>query len=302
MTSASSVIPVFLDELRLARKSPHTVKTYAQGLKLFLEIAGKNDELSEENFIKFLRKTGKIHPSTQAVYRVALSRLYEYHSPGIPLKLLIERYGQKKPKRFIVYTDSTEEAIEKVLAYADSLRGDLLALRDRAFILTLPDTGLRISEACSLLRGDIDYDRKRALIIGKGDKPGIVRFSDQSIDAIRLYLSARAELDGKSGKPLEKLPLFARHDRGAGKKVKPVEAGGMWAALCIRFKEAGIGPGILSPHKFRHYFVTMILRETGNIAKAQELARHEDINTTRGYSHLSETELDQVYDEIFNKR
>lgn len=299
--SASAVIPQFLDDIRRIR-SENTAKTYDQALRRFRKIIGKNDELSEENFIKFLKRTGSGYKSSShSTYRVAVSRLYQYHAPGIPVKLLIERHGKRRQKRFIPYTDETEEALEKLIGYASDLRGDFPSLRDRAFILTLPDTGLRISEACSLTRGSLDFQRKRALIQGKGDKPGIVRFSDRALSAIRDYLSARAELDGKSGKPLASLPLFARHDPGAGKKVKPIRSGGMWLALTKRMKEAGIDEGAVTPHKFRHYFVTHILRSTnGNLAQAAHLARHEDTNTTKKYDHLSESELDRTYEEIFN--
>jgi integrase/recombinase XerC len=297
MTSASAVISQFLDDLRLAKKSPNTIKTYQQGLRLFLEIVGKNDELSEKNFIKFLQRTADYKSSSHSTYRVAVSRLYEYFSPDVPTRRLIDRYGRRREKRFITYK---EEALEDLLSYMETLRWDLRALRDRALILTLADTGLRISEACSLSRGDLDFRKKRALIVGKGDKPGIIRFSPRSLDAIRLYLASRSYIDGKSGKALESLPLFARHDPGAGGKIKKLRSGGAWGAIRSRAKEAGIEEGVVTPHKFRHYFVTRILRATnGNLAKAAELARHEDPNTTKRYGHLSEGELDRTYEEIF---
>jgi site-specific recombinase XerD len=302
MIPASSAIPAFLDELRHAKRSKNTIKTYTQALRLFSKIIGKDDSLSEDNFIKFLQAgqglEGELRNSAYVTYRVAVSRLYEYHAPGIPVKLLVERYGQKKSKRNITYN---EDALEKLLGYCNGLRGDLRGLRDRAFVLTLADTGLRISEACNLMRADIDFQKARADIIGKGDKAGIIRFSARSLDSIRLYLSARSEIDGKSGKPLGSLPVFARHDPGAGKKIKRVGSSGMWSALADRIKEANLEPGSVTPHKFRHYFVTRILRaKNGNIAKAAEMARHEDINTTRRYTHLAPGEIDQTYDEVFN--
>lgn len=303
MITASSTIPLFLDELRLAKRSRHTIKTYTQGLRLFEKIVGADGELSEKNLIKFLQATesfrGELGNSSHVTYRAAVSRLYQYHAPGVPVKLLIERYGRKKSKRHINYD---EEALEKLLDYCEGLRGDLLALRDRAFVVMLADTGLRISEACSLIRGDIDQNKKRALIIGKGDKSGVVRFSDRALSAIRDYLSARAEIDGRTGKPLASLPVFARHDKGAGTKIKKVGPGGMWSALAGRIREAGIDEKVVSPHKFRHYFVTRVLRGTGNIIEAQEAARHEDISMTQRYAHLSPGKLDQDYEKIFNQK
>lgn len=304
MTSASSAIPLYLESLRHAKKSPRTIRTYAFALDRFSKIIGENDELSEENYKKFLYTVAEETDRAQITYRSAVARLYQYHAPGVPVKALTEQYGIKQNKSMIRYN---EDGLEKFLQFAEKLRGDLSDLRDRAFILTLADTGLRIAEACSLKRGDIDFDRARAVIIGKGDKPGVVRFSPRSLQSIRDYLAARAELDGKSGRPLFSLPVFARHDRGAGKKVKPVTSGGMWHALDLRKREAGITEedeserGPITPHKWRHRFVTLILRETGNIATAKELARHEDINTTQRYGHLAEEELDETYKGIFDE-
>lgn len=302
--SASSAIPLYLDALRLADKSPNTIRMYKYALGKFIRILGKNDELSEANYIKFLQRTAHLANITQVTYRVPVCRLYEFHAPGVPVHLLTERYGKKKKKRHLQYN---EKGVEKLIEYASGLHGDLLALRDRAFILTLADTGFRISEACNLLRSDIDFDRARSVIIGKGDKSGVVRYSPRALQAIRDYLSARAEIDGKSGRPLSSLPVFARHDKGAGKKIKPVKYKGMGVALRGRAVEAGISEedeaesGSVTAHKLRHNYVTKIIRETKNPAIAQVLARHEDINTTMRYAHLDEQEIDSTYKEIFSK-
>ena len=60
--------------------------------------------------------------------------------------------------------------------------------------------------------------------------------------------------------------------------------------------------GTITPHSFRHYFVTSILRGTGNLRYAQELARHKNIAVTQRYTHLTNDELDKAYYEVFEKR
>jgi site-specific recombinase XerD len=177
----------------------------------------------------------------------------------------------------------------------------LRALRDRAFLITLADTGLRVHEACALRRGDIDWNEGKALIIGKGDQQAIVRFSRRAQNAIRQYLQKRSSLDGKSGKTLASLPLFARHDKGAGKKIKPItpSTGRNIVAERVRevFGEEAVGT--ITPHSFRHYFVTRVLTTTGNLKLAQNLARHKNIAVTQRYAHLSNDELDKGYWEVF---
>ncbi|MCE7861514.1 MAG: hypothetical protein DYG86_17240 [Chloroflexi bacterium CFX2] len=65
---------------------------------------------------------------------------------------------------------------------------------------------------------------------------------------------------------------------------------------------AGIMAGKITPHSFRHYFVTTVLRGTGNLKIAQELARHKNIQVTQRYTHLSDDELDKAYHEVFERK
>ncbi len=58
-------------------------------------------------------------------------------------------------------------------------------------------------------------------------------------------------------------------------------------------------PTATGPHSFRHYFFTTVLRASGNLKLAQELARHSNIAVTQRYAHISNDELDKGYHEIF---
>ena len=131
-----------------------------------------------------------------------------------------------------------------------------------------------------------------------------MRFSTRSLGAVKDYLSARAGLDGASGRVLTSLPVFARHDKGAGKKVKPITTTTGRNIVAQRVREC-LGKetvGSITPHSFRHYFVTTVLRGSGgNLKLAQELARHKNIAVTTRYAHLADDELDKGYFEIFEK-
>ena len=123
------------------------------------------------------------------------------------------------------------------------------------------------------------------------------------MDSLKEYLSLRSSLDGGFGRPLASLPLFARHDKGAGKKIKPITTTTGRNIVTDRVRQI-LGEesvGKITPHSFRHYFVTSILRVTGNLVKAQKLARHENIETTKRYTHLADDELDEAYYEVFEK-
>jgi site-specific recombinase XerD len=229
-----------------------------------------------------------------------LRKFYAFCKAGdlAELKEATQHSTRKQGKRIVNFN---REAVEKVIAYCEALSGDLEALRDRAFVLALVDTGLRISEACALKRSDIDWMEQRAIIIGKGDKQDVIRFSNRSIDALNAYLRARSVIDPNSRVPLGSQPLYARHDIRASKKIRPITAGGMWKAIKSRIEDAGVERSAVRIHDFRHYFVTMTYLAKGDLKLSQELARHESISTTNRYAHLG-SETDKAYDEIFNKR
>ena len=285
--------------LSTLQRSPRTVAAYRNALNQFVKIVGEESELNVETYINFLRALQSKSPATQLIYRTAVLKFYAFCKADnwMELKEATEHYTHRQGKRIVNFD---REAIEKIIIYAETLRGDLLALRDRAFILTLSDTGLRISEACALQRGDLDWQERRAVIIGKGDKQAIVRFSSRAIEALNVYLHERAQIDPNSRIPMASQPLFARHDIRASKRIRPITAGAMWKAIKARMAEAGVDPHRARIHDFRHYFVTITYLARGNLKLSQELARHESISTTSRYAHFG-GEADKAYDEIFNQ-
>jgi len=324
MPSIHQAIASFLESVAESR-SAKTAATYGYGLKAFevvLREHGLDPEkepatsLPENAIAWFAAHLKSYTPATEQLYLTAANIFFHFlaaegmGSPNLPRvenlkRKRMRRVGQRLPQ-------FPRTAIEQVLDYAQGLtnltaKNDeerLRNLRDRAFLIALADTGLRVHEACGLRRGDMDWDEGRALIIGKGDKQAVVRFSSRSIQALRDYLAVRITLDGASGRPLASLPLFARHDRGAGKKVKPITTTTGRNVVADRVKES-LGQeavGTITPHSFRHYFVTTVLRASGNLKMAQELARHKNISVTTRYAHLSDDELDKGYWEVFNQK
>jgi integrase len=227
--------------------------------------------------------------------------------------MLIRQHSRRSKRQT---TEYPEQEIEYLIQYVNSLPNgsqaagielntfEIRLMRDRALILTLADTGLRPNELCRLQCGDIDWEAKRAVLKGRGNKQAIVRFSTKAIDAIKDYLSLRTSLDLETGQAPSSLPLFARHDKGTGKKIKPITPTTIRNIVAEHVYQA-LGPnavGIVTPHTFMHYFVTTILRATGNLKLAQVLARHSSIQATQRYAHIDDEELDKGYYEIFEKK
>ena len=289
-------------------RSPRTIFAYQNALRQFFAVVGEDAELNLTTYTKFLTAIKSKSPSTKRVYTTAVRKLYAFHKAwnSDELKEATAHYTRNQGKRIVNFN---REAVEKVIAYCESLTGDpsasqranFEALRDRAFVLMLADTGLRISEACALKRGDIDWLEQRAIIIGKGDKQAVVRFSNRSIQALKDYLHARSVVDPNSRIPLGSQPLLARHDIRASKKIRPITSGGMWKAAKARIEEAGIERNAVRIHDFRHYFVTMTYLVLEDLKMAQVLARHESIATTNRYAHFN-SEADKAYAKVFNQR
>jgi integrase/recombinase XerC len=323
-SSISRVIIEYINTVTSAR-SANTGRTYHNAMNAFQIMLVDHhwdpnttqiSSIPENAVTWFISALKMCAPTTERLYLTALTGFYEYLSAerlceiNLPrIRLLIRQRARKPGQRLPQFPFNNIEIIlnnTKNIASSptEDLSLQLINYRDRAFLLTLADTGLRVHEACALRRGDVDWNEGRAIIIGKGNQQAVVRFSRRSLGAIKDYLTLRASLDGVSGRTLGSLPLFARHDRGAGKKIKPITTTTGRNIVTQRVRDAlgNEAVGTITPHSFRHYFVTVVLRASGNLKLAQELARHKNIAVTQRYAHLSDDELDKGYWDIFEER
>ncbi len=321
MVTIEQALSSYLETVKTSR-SAHTARAYANASNSFRACLKKNSldpsaaptaELTESAIAWLIKYLKDASPATERLYVQAVAGFYQFLAAEkladvnlARLKLLIRQRARRPGIRLPQFpADEIRQLLDQVERLSFEGLGEperLRALRDRGFLLTLADTGLRVHEACRLRRGDIDWNEGHAMVIGKGDKQALVRFSDRSLRALKDYLAARATLDGNSGKPLASLPLFARHDKGAGRKVKSITTATGRNIVHERAEQVlgAIASERITPHSLRHYFVTTVLKVSGNLRMAQELARHTSIAVTQRYTHLSNDELDRGYHEIFN--
>ena len=319
----NETVQLFFASLQITH-SESTKVTYGFAMQAFASLLAKKginpvttpvSELEEEPVSWFSTALKDLSPATEELYLQAVARYYEFlyaeqlHSPNLSrIHAFIRNRGRKSIRKLPQFPrDDIDKVLDFILtlptASSENESEKLRNLCDCAFVLTLADTGLRVHEACKLRCGDIDWNEGRALIIVKGDKQAIIRFSSRSMNSMKIYLSERSLLDGASGKPLSSLPLFARHDRGAGMKIKPITTATGRNIVDERVRQAmgDSAKGKITPHSFRHYFVTTVLRASGNLKLAQELARHANIAVSQRYAHISNDELDKGYHEIFEE-
>ena len=193
----------YLADIGLAR-SPNTARTYRNALQAFsaclqdLGVSPEHTPVSAaqvEWIVDFIRHLKEYSPASERLYLSAVSGWFENLAAqslaevNLPqLRLLIRRRGRRPGVRLPQFP---RQDIESLLESAQPAPGEgeetarLRALRDRALLFTLADTGLRVHEACNLRRGDLDWNEGRAVLIGKGDRQAVVRFSDRSLRCLR---------------------------------------------------------------------------------------------------------------------
>jgi len=113
----------------------------------------------------------------------------------------------RRVKREVIFLNK-----EEIEAFTDTIGNRTLNdLRFRAIVETILGTGgMRISEVLSLNRKDIQWDKKEAKIIGKGNKERTVFFTSRALEWIRRYLEHRHDSCGAvfitSGNPRRLTP------------------------------------------------------------------------------------------------
>ena len=159
-------------------------------------------------------------------------------------------------------------------------------LRDRAVLELLYGSGLRVGEVAGLTRAQVDLDRGRVLVRGKGDKEREVPMSDHAIDALDAYLSA-----GR--------PTMAGEDRTSmffNRRGKPF-SGRDIRAMVEQYAGRLLPGRRVTPHTLRHSFATHLLEGGADIRAVQELLGHASVATTQRYTHVSRTRLFQAYEQ-----
>jgi integrase/recombinase XerD len=145
------------------------------------------------------------------------------------------------------------------------------ALRDRAIVLVLLDTGMRAAEACDLRVGDLDLGTGRVIVRkGKGGRGRIVYLGKAARRAVWRYLSQREDASASD-------PLFV------GRNDRPLTGPSLHRLIRRLGERAGVRN--LHPHRFRHSFATEFLRNGGRsvvVATSLGPSRAGDGSSLRG--------------------
>ena len=154
-----------------------------------------------------------------------------------------------------------------------------LRLRDKALILLLLDTGLRIHE-CHQLRV-CDVVQNALILRGKGGKQRVVVLSAEVRLAIQRYLKACP------AKPAGEQPLWHGIDGALTLE-----------GLKLAVRKAGNRAGVkLGAHQLRRTFATWSLRNGIDLEHLRLLMGHSDLKTTQQYLALVEDDLKRAHEQ-----
>lgn len=172
---------------------------------------------------------------------------------------------------------------EELSLIRDSLPDTAAGLRTRALMELLIDTGMRISEAISINRTDIDWDKREIQVINiKTKERELVYLTDRSIDWLKKYLSIRRDDH----------PALFLSGRG---RLLSVTARNY---LRTHTKDLGIKKHI-KHHIFRKTFVTYLIQHNVDIKSVQTLARHKSERTTlRYYAGISKERAKKLHQGV----
>ncbi len=157
--------------------------------------------------------------------------------------------------------------------------------RDKALFEMMYSSGCRVSEIVSLKLNDFQNENSSAIVKGKGSKERKVYFEDDAKAALKVYLEDRKKRFAENNKN----PFVFVNQQG-----KPLTAGGVRYILSRYSGNEGLKHHI-SPHALRHTFATAMLSNGADVRIVQEMLGHSNISTTQKYTHITTSQLIEIY-------
>ncbi len=231
-----------------------------------------------EKVLTFLTKYSKNAPATYNIPYSNLNALFtwavqEKYLPENPIKSL----GLRKKKDEGKIRHIEEQIIKKLLSVIDITCYS--GLRDYALILLTLDTGIRPQEALLLKPSDIDYEHFKLTIrreIAKTRTTRILPLTPQTTEILNKLNSVKSPEWHNSeflfltcyGLQMT-VPRWHKRLEDYSKK--------------INYK--------ITPYMLRHTFAIMFLRNGGNVFALQHEMGHVDLNTTKRYIQLADSDI-----------
>ncbi|MBU0480038.1 MAG: tyrosine-type recombinase/integrase [Proteobacteria bacterium] len=184
----------------------------------------------------------------------------------------------------------TPSSLPRAIAFDDLTKflSGISEIRDRALIMLLLRTGMRIGELLALQVTDINLDEQKICIyIGEKNAQGrVVYFCDDAKEALLAWLRIRNP---------EAEPLFY------GRNSQPLSYAGARKLFLKHLKKAGLAAKGYSIHQLRHTFATELLNVGMRLEVLQQLLGHSTIEMTRHYARLTDKTREEEYFRAINR-
>jgi site-specific recombinase XerD len=275
--STLGAIELFLEDCR-ARLSPSTVAFYRDCLSVFARRLSKEEradvsKIQSSTVRRFLsaKRSEGISPHRVAGYYNTLKIFFSFlRREGLissnPMDT-IQRVKLPPPRIHSLQEDDIRRLVEATKNP-----------RDRAIVLLVLDTGLRLGELLRLRWQDIDWKWRILKVTGKGGKERIVPFGLGASRALRSYMNSIGSRDGyvlvtRSGTPLSREGLKSILRRAVSR-----------AGLDGRAVHKGL-------HTLRHTMARLYLMRGGDIQSLARILGHSSLEMTRRYSMLFDMDV-----------
>ncbi len=220
------------------------------------------------DYKRHLKAVGRWKPASVNLALAALDSFYTHLGLGRPI-VRREELPARAPKAL------TEEQQRRLLRMCERAPP-----RDRAIVVVLLYTGLRLAELVALDVDDVKMSARKGIVVvrsGKGDA-----YREVPLNALvrqvlaEEWLKERAKLAAESERAL----FVGRSGRRLSKRSVDDVVRGLG-------KDAGMK---LSAHALRHTFLTRMVRQGSDLVLVAELAGHRRLETTRRYSLPSDAD------------
>ena len=238
-------------------------------------------EVTREHIAAYLlemREHQAYRPTTIARKLAALKAFFRYlRASGLivadPLESMEAPRIQKEPPHAL-----TPEQIASLFQQIDSTQA--AGRRDLAMFHLLYATGMRVSELVSLDLNDLNLAQATVVCPGRrgrSKRERTLSLSEAVLEAVRYYLDhVRPQLITRHP---DEQALFLNHH---GERLTRQ---GFWLIIKGYARQAGITD--ITPHRLRHSFAVLMLREGRELRSVQEMLGHAHISTTQVYSQVA---------------
>lgn len=261
-----------------------TVTRYVTELKSFATFLSADAEALDlgaatktviEQFLRQRAEKDKPSPARRNLRLAALRAFYLFLREA---ELMRSDPTEQLKRQRLVSNEPVPLSLDEYLALVDAAEqsSPLYRSRNVAMVQVFYHCSLRVSELVSLKLRQLDFERYQfSQVRRKGGKKFIsMPFSDLVAEALQRYLADRERFGPREGEQA----LFLS-DRGRGVAIRSAQE---IIRQCAR--QAGIIRSV-GPHLVRHSGPTELADRGTPLPEVQDLLDHEDIGTTRRYTH-----------------